>query len=320
MQQVIIGIDLGGSKIAIGAKIANQSELAAKIKIPTFIKGQPSSIEERDNFIKYLVDNINLFINEIKNNYIVLNKIGIGSPGKFQNNIIFPNTTPQFGPLFNDFDIPKALNKYFPNYQITIKNDAIAQMSASIDILLSSKQNILGQKIAYIGPGTGLGGGFGKINVKNNKVNMKFYTDGHIGDMIIDGHILAEKDYLSGMYLDNRLGIKNSGKYISSKLDQYMDLVKELGYRLGIIIGKIYEGHVYKSRKETMWNDEDRANVKGTKLFIIGGSIATKGEMGKIIISESYKYLNDKYQDVKFYLFPIEASDDFGIIGAASLI
>ena len=51
------------------------------------------------------------------------------------------------------------------------------------------------------------------------------------------------------------------------------EIVRLIGVTLGNLMHRIFSGTVHK----TDWNDEDRESVKGTTVFLLGGSICTMG-------------------------------------------
>ena len=273
----MIGIDIGGTKIGIGVVI--DKSIVYKSVIPT-----RSCIFED---IKKVVDDIY--------NMYTIDTVHICMPGKIKDGYILPNTAPQLD--IYDINIYDKFEDILGK-KVTVINDAIAQMLYGIH-----EAKIDNQKVGYLGPGTGLGGGF--CLVKSGSVYL--HTDGHIGDMIIDGkHV--EKEMLSGMYIKEKLNI--SGKELSKKVNMHMDTIKEIGRNLAMVIEHLYTGKIHKARKETQWSEEDIAFVKDIDTFIIGGSLCTKGEMGKIILAEA-RYIN------KQKIVPIKIdTTDAGIIGA----
>jgi hypothetical protein len=118
---------------------------------------------------------------------------------------------------------------------------------------------------------------------------------------------------LSGYYIEKELGM--SGLELSERWEEHIPFIKKLGQNLGKIIENIHEGNVYKTRAATHWNDEDRQAVRGIKVFILGGSLATKGELGKLIQNEAKKFVQTHLDQI--ILLPIpELSEHAGIIGA----
>ncbi|MBF0300220.1 MAG: ROK family protein [Oligoflexia bacterium] len=364
----VIGVDVGGTKIAIGPVLINDDDQINK-KGDSLISyhNYPTNIEEiikqkdtstiREKFTIHISSLILKVIEETESKgYIVHRAIGLGSPGNIINGVISAKTTPQFGDAFNDFDISKALsekisalynenkNRIRSKFIVIAHNDALAQMAFGISELIQNKEYaelMNNQKVAYIGPGTGLGGGFANVHINNInsnihssvklRANLQFFTDGHIGDIIVgydkDGTPLwAEFELLSGMYISRKTnGL--TGKDLAAQIDKHLPFIEELGDNLGKIIYKIHTGDVYKARKTTLWSDEDRSSVRGISIFIIGGSIGTKGRMGEIIRTRAKKYLdnilnaNVKNCSNQIKIIPILSDSAYaGVIGAANFV
>ena len=71
-------------------------------------------------------------------------------------------------------------------FKFKCANDGVCQLAGGVYQICQQLPNqetesLVNQKIAYIGPGTGLGGAFATITSEG----LQFYTDGHIFDMEI---------------------------------------------------------------------------------------------------------------------------------------
>lgn len=335
-QPFVMGIDLGGTKMAIGVVTLNL-ELLDCIHLPTFPPDETlmTTPNQRERFIERMGKAIyDLILQWEKKGAIFSGKVGLGSPGNILNGTIKANTTPQLGPIMDDYNIEEGLAEALKKISykaitVVARNDALAQMAYSLAELFKVeeyRQILGGNRVAYVGPGTGLGGGFAWIRTNQEKMELEFFTDGHIGDIIMGydaqthAPVWAEFDYLSGIFIAKRTnGL--TGKDLARDLDSHRSFVQELGRNLGMIIEKIYRGEVYKARETTMWNDHDRLQVKGIRHFIIGGSIGTRGEMGTIIRQEAINYLNHQITGHGIELIPV-LSDcaDAGVLGAAQFV
>ncbi|HEC93730.1 MAG TPA: NAD-dependent epimerase/dehydratase family protein, partial [Candidatus Atribacteria bacterium] len=143
-------------------------------------------------------DRIAKLIREVQRNAIkkreikVLRIVGVGQPGKFINTeektgVIALGTAVNLGPDFDGI-VPKEELERRLGIRVYVNNDAIAQMTFSLKELLRQRDKadlLYGKKVAYIGPGTDLGGGFGFVNEKGE---IQFYTDGHIVDLKVIGY------------------------------------------------------------------------------------------------------------------------------------
>jgi predicted NBD/HSP70 family sugar kinase len=334
-KQGIVGIDLGGTKIALALVHPETMDVYLKKQIATFEhKKMPESTLERSSFFDRFVDAIMQLIREGAEEGIQsLPYIGIGSPGNIHKGVIKKGTTPQLGPYFDEFPIEEELKErlsklWTPNIKVVVRNDALAQMAFGIADLVSNKkvaQTLNSSRIAFIGPGTGLGGGFAWLTMKDGKPLLDFFTDGHIGDIIVGRDeagepLWAEFEYISGLYIAKKTnGL--SGKDLAKDIDSHRELILEMGQNLGKLIELIHLGEVYKARASTFWTTADRESVKGIRFFVIGGSIGSKGEMGKIIRKEAETYLKEKLGDRQIELFPLKTdSADAGVLGAAQFM
>ena len=141
-----IGIDIGGSHIAIG--LVEKNEIIEKKEIQISEK-EKKKIEQ---FIEdTIVSNINIMLRE-KNIYLSdIQKIGIATPGTVVDGEIIKNAV-NLG--IEEFNICKKLKRYYPNTEILVKNDAkCAAMAEKLYGNMKEYKNCL-----FICLGTGVGG------------------------------------------------------------------------------------------------------------------------------------------------------------------
>lgn len=142
-----IGIDLGGSHIAVGI-VNDDAKLITKVEenILFINKGQ----EETKELIR---DKILSLINSLKENLqiptFIIDEIGIGVPGIVENNII--KKCEKYG-IYN-WDLAKDLQKNI-NVDVKITNDALA--SARAEVTYGSLKDV--EKSVFLCFGTGIGG------------------------------------------------------------------------------------------------------------------------------------------------------------------
>lgn len=139
-----IGIDLGGSHIAVGL-INENLEIIEKID-------ENLNANEKDNLNEILVpklqEKIEQIISKVDNNPI--EKIGIACPGTITNGTIY-----KAGNLkLKNFPLQDMLQEKFPNIEISIRNDAKCAGTAEMKIgsLKGFKDTI------FLSLGTGIGG------------------------------------------------------------------------------------------------------------------------------------------------------------------
>ena len=111
-----IGIDIGGSHIAIG--LVEKDEIIEKSEIQINEKDKNQIEQFIENTI---VSNINILLKENKIYISDINKIGIATPGTVENSKIIKNVV-NLG--IDEFNICEKIKKYYPNTEIIVKNDA----------------------------------------------------------------------------------------------------------------------------------------------------------------------------------------------------
>ena len=141
-----IGIDIGGSHIAIG--LVEKDEIIEKIEIQINEKDK-NQIEQ---FIEdTIVSNINILLRKNKKYLSNINKIGIAIPGTVENSKIIKNVV-NLG--IDEFNICEKIKKYYPNTEIIVKNDAkCAAIAEKLYGNMKEYKNGL-----FICLGTGVGG------------------------------------------------------------------------------------------------------------------------------------------------------------------
>ena len=184
----ILAIDIGGTKIGYGLVPIRKNSVS--FSTPILFKGITNTIKGKEALAEKTAEILAIcqkFAN--KNHIKILPYIAVASPGKFIGNkkeIIAPNTAINlelFSGEFANLNLIELLTESIPNsFQIKVINDAVAQMVGGINLITNKSNLLINKKICYIGPGTGLGGGFCEVN---SKQIIKTKTDGHIFDLKI---------------------------------------------------------------------------------------------------------------------------------------
>ncbi len=269
-QRGIIGIDIGGTKIMISVvEIDNEGNIG-KVFETKKIKTEKM---EPENFYKKLAEEIEEVKESVERGGIkVLPLVGIGSPGRFieegEKRIIAPMTAPNLGKKPEDFDrvspgelVREALKAKGLDMRVYVNNDAIAQMGFGLADLMNKEEGKLlkGGKVAYIGPGTGLGGGFATISEDGN---IEYLTDGQFFDMVIKRGIV-KKFLVKGKEVEIKLGgmaedvysgraVKEIMKKIDIALEE--EIFGRLGERGGKLLSDILDGEIGDEEvKEVAW-------------------------------------------------------------------
>jgi hypothetical protein len=328
LKPAILAIDIGGSSTSYG--LIPLEDFISNKNCPLILIKNIPTIKGKNNIKNIIINIIEKSISKsIKLGYFIYPHIFIGSPGRFigpnLNTIAKQSATnlESYPREFDNLNLYNLIKEFLPNWaSITIKNDAIAQMKGSIYLLLKNKKYnyLINSKVAYIGPGTGLGGGFCFIE-KDSHINVR--TDGHICDIMIrDINDVPTRieDVLSGIAFKKATG--KTPKEVNEDpvlLEKYLSEIVLMGNYLSQIIQKIYYGDIEKHNSKNNWSKLDLNLVKGTSHFLIGGSIGTKGTIGKTIIKQAKVDLKkNNLSNVK--LIPIPHSEKAAVIGTASFI
>ena len=160
-----IGVDIGGSHVAIG--IVNKDKIINKTEVEI-----SSNIIEIEEFItKYIVN----YIEEVKKKESV-ELIGIATPGNAKNGIIYEIVN--LG--IKEFNITKELQQYY-NVPILVRNDA--KCAAMVEKIYGSLKTY--EDAVFLCLGTGIGAG---VFLDNKLLVPKKNTGFEIGHMIIEKH------------------------------------------------------------------------------------------------------------------------------------
>ena len=170
-----IGIDLGGTHIAIGV-ISEKNKIVAKKEMDIFV------VKPEDYMKEYILENIKGLISEVMKKIgapsCVISKIGIAIPGKVKNNIAYD----LYNLGINEFDICKELEKIY-SVETKIRNDA--KCAALAEKMMGSLNDY--DDCVFLCLGTGIGG----ATFVNGK--MIEYTKEWGSEY---GHMIIEKDGL----------------------------------------------------------------------------------------------------------------------------
>ena len=165
-----IGIDLGGTNIAVGIVDENY-KIVKKGSTPTLANRDPEEIiKDMGALCMRLLNELNIDVSEVAH-------AGIASPGSIDPEnglVVYSNNIP-----FSNFPIIAILKKYLPVEKIYIENDANA---AALGEAMGGVA--AGAEIAVmITLGTGLGGGV----IINGKVHSGFnYAGAELGHTVIE--------------------------------------------------------------------------------------------------------------------------------------
>lgn len=178
-----IGIDLGGSHIAVGV-VDNNNELIEKIE-------KDFSEEDKMDIItvtqKFIVENVKIF----EENYEI-ESIGIAVPGVAKNGVIIK--TVNLG--INNYDIKSSLEEKLQK-KVNVRNDGKCACIAEFKNLIKEDKTIENANILFLTIGTGIGGGI----IYNGKLLEGHTFEGYeLGHMIIKANGIPCKCGKSGCF------------------------------------------------------------------------------------------------------------------------
>jgi hypothetical protein len=300
-------MDIGGTKIRYAVFSVDSAELIFQHRI-ALKKGK---INLRKQVAK-IVQRAKLESEKL--GWKLSSKIAVASPGKLigqKRHIVAKDSMPNLE-CYKDEFAGLNLHDYLLSGLTSINtlgliNDALAQMAGGVGQLFGNyKEYFAKQKIAYIGPGTGLGGGFANVD---DKGNLDFKTDGHISDIKFindQGKMIKIEDELSGLAFYKKQHIIPEKVNNNAKMWlKYSPDVEKLGCILARLIQQIYLGEFEKINAHNNWPAEDLEYVKGIKTYVIGGSFGSKGKIAQKMKEVAERELiKQGLSKIKLFLIP----------------
>lgn len=141
-----IGIDLGGSHIAVGI-ISEKNTIVVKRE------KNIEKVNKSEDMKQYIVDNIKILISQVLKDIgapsCVISKIGISAPGRIKNNIIYD----MYNLGIKEFDLTKVLSEHY-GVEVVVRNDA--KCAALIEKKIGSIKEY--DDCVFLCLGTGIGG------------------------------------------------------------------------------------------------------------------------------------------------------------------
>ena len=281
---VIYSFDVGGTKIAYSISDKNK----------TFAKGEISTSKGLSALIKS-VESV------FTSNTVPRceRAISIATPGLIKNGVMESanllealNDRGEMKHEFHNLHFKNALSKVIPNTKIFHSNDGIAQFKGAVD-LLNTEGCLNGKTVAYLGIGSGFGGGLGRID-SSGKLHL--HTDGEVWDirLKLDGHDTFACTYLGGFPFKEATG--STPKEVNESpelLSKHTCHIKKLGRTLAATAITIHHGNVKKMDSRNDWSENELNQIRGTSHFLIGGSIGTKGPISTMILESAREEISN---------------------------
>ena len=317
MEDITCGVDLGGTKLAVGL-IGSSGRLIDK----TIVHDHCSKKE--DDIVLEIRDIIKALLHKNSIEEIRLSGIGVGFPGHIRSQAGITIKTSNLS-TFKNYPLKQEIEKYF-NLKVIADNDANAQAYAEfkygagcgydsmIYVTVSSGVGagiIIDRKI-YRGM-TGTAGEFGHMIVNpHGKIRcgcgnygcLMTFTCGHSLGRIFKRHLIDGIE--TKLHLNKNISAQNiDGQLLKEGLEINDPLTKSVvdqcAYYLGIGLYNLFQ----------MFNPP---------LFVLGGGIMNLGDyLFNQIKLHFYRLARDMlYDDVP--IIHSKLDEDAGIIGAASLL
>ena len=247
-----------------------------------------------------------------------LSAVCIGCPGNIIDHHIAPGSAQNLGTFpgeFDHFNLRQALEDLpIPVY---IFNDATAQMAGGYALLHNTLAGV--DRIGYIGPGTGLGGGFSKVDETGINTGLQPVTDGHIFDILLPqrrggskgvrpASLRIAEDLLSGRAFFAQTGqfARDAGK----TPEKYQPLMVEWGQTLALLIRTLHQGPLRKPATAPPWSADEIAFVQTVDHYLIGGGMGTAHPFGDWMIQSARNTLATWQLPITLHRIP-----DVGVAG-----
>ena len=308
---VIYSFDVGGTKIAYS--IGNEFETFKKDELASS-KGLPALIEA---------------VRTVFTNTVIAGRervISIATPGKIENGVMSSarslEATDKHGNTqheFNNLHLQKSISQVIPNTKVLHSNNAIARFVGAVDIL-NKNGNLNGKSVAYLGIGSGFGGGLGHIDASGN---LSHHPDGEVWDIHfdLDGRRISAYSILGAVPFKNATGITPEEVSANAELlSKHTPHIKKMGRALAAVAVAIYRGQVKKEDPRNDWSETQLKQVRGTSHFLIDGSIGTKGEISKIILEAAQNEIRSAGLEGAIVLVQIPDAADSALKGCQVLM
>jgi hypothetical protein len=282
MNRAKIAVDVGGTKIAYGAFCG--PDLLFVRSIP-FFKGKEAVYTAFDTIMQAALGQLAklghgyepvLYISTAGK--LIGENGSVVDPGSAKNLGLFPE---EFDYFDWDNDIKARLPK---SWTIKVFNDALCQCRGGLYFLSQQRRYASvfnSAKIAYIGPGTGLGGALADCDKEGIPL---FYSDGHIFDICLESG-MAE-DEISGRAFFNKTG--HSCREWTPK---DIHIIEKMGESLAELMANLHKGTVTKKDGINQWSKPILNRVLGTSIFLIGGSLGTRRGVSSILLASCKRHL-----------------------------
>lgn len=296
-----IGIDIGGTKIAIGL-VDSQGSIAAQATLPTDLSISP------DEMITRVATTTTKLLDEHAIPSSLIAGIGVGAPGPLNTKKGIIVEPPNLRSWWN-FSIIESLQRYF-NFPIFFENDATA--AALAEKWVGAAQNL--DHFIFMTISTGIGAG---IFAHGKLLTGATGNAGDIGHLVIDpaaGHCNCGQDgcfeYIASGTAIARQATQILGRQVTSK--EAFELAADGHIEMKRLVDQVF--HYIAVGCVTLINTFDPEKV------VIGGGVS---QVGSILFDTIQSYVG-KYAlnptGRKTPIIPAQLQQNAGLIGAAALV
>ncbi len=324
-QQFVIGIDVGGTKIA--AAIADtKGQIISRNITPTQAKKGSIAVCNKINLcINHLLEDTGIKLNRVKN-------ITLGIPGQIDKKSGLILNAPNIKGWEN-FDLVQELRKTLTDTPIILENDAnCATMAENVFGAGKSYKNMI-----FLTISTGIGGG---IVLDGKLYNGEHNIAGEIGHMILNlstdpevkcscGRFGGFEAYASGTSMAKRARRKLKDMQILK--NEYGTKVLELSERnfnkiTSVILGqaaKMGDQFAIDTIKENATyighGCANIINILDPEAIVIGGGVSKIGKLLFDTIKKTCKAHVKMTRSLKTQIIPAETGTDAGLLGCIAL-
>ena len=354
-ETVVIGVDIGGTKIKAGAVEMGPGHVSARVVVSKEIATPRMPPAAFYDAVAALVRDVRTKAEAAGR--VILPLVAVAHPGRFlSDGVLARGTTPNLGRAPGEFDgwCPARELGHRLSGTVIAENDAVAQMRFGVDALLGDsaiRPHLLGETLVYLGPGTGMGGGVARVSSRGE---VTIVTDGHFFDMQLPGYgggTLRAEEVFTGPAIARDIERRNTRlsspiePATAGEIDRLLmssegsaehraeagRIADAHGEILACLMTAIHAGQITKVRLETArdghvvrhldepdraWSANDRALVRGASRFILGGSVGCSAGLGGRLRRRALEVLRQRGLD-KITIFQIPVvSADAGLLGA----
>lgn len=314
MSKLVIGVDLGGTKVNTGI-VDENGKIHMSIKVPTLANEGPYPVIDR---IKKSIYDV---LKEANMNLIDMGGIGIISPGPIDSDkglVINPSNLP-------GWDHIPIVNLLKEEFQLPVMLDNDANAAALAEYLFGSGRGL--RNFVYITVSTGIGGGViigGKLyrGTNSNAAEVGHMTIDYKGPKCNCGNIGCFEVFASGTGLARfaRVAVQE-GKNT---------LIKELAGDKEITAQHVFEAAILRDPVATELIDKEAfylgvgiSNIiafANPERIAIGGGVSKQWDMFYSKMMDTVKERTLKPMMDVCQIVRSELKDDIGILGAAAII